>query len=189
MFKFLYAFLFFLGINFSVQASELAGITVEDQITSANNETLTLNGMGLREKFWLDIYVGSLYLAKKSNNVAEILSQPDALRIQLDFIYNKVTSEKLIEAWKEGFEKNQTPEKIKALQDKIDRFYGFFEEDALKKDRYVIDYVPGQGTSVMKNNVLLGNISGSDFKNALLEIWLGNYPADKQLKKGMLGFK
>ncbi|MDH3389472.1 MAG: chalcone isomerase family protein, partial [Gammaproteobacteria bacterium] len=33
----------------------------------------------------------------------------------------------------------------------------------------------------------LGLIPGEDFKNALLEIWLGNYPADKKLKKGMLG--
>ncbi len=187
MIKLITPFILLISLSFSGQAKELAGVTVEDQLTSANNEQLILNGMGLRENFWLDIYVGSLYLAKQSNNVAEILSQPHALRIQLDFIYSKVSSENLIKAWKEGFEKNQSVEKLKVLQEKIDIFYGFFEESANKHDQYIIDYVPGQGTNVSKNNVLLGNISGEDFKNALVEIWLGNFPADKNLKKGMLG--
>lgn len=187
MIKLISSLLLFFCLYSPVQAKELAGITVADQILSANNEKLILNGMGLREKLWLDIYVGSLYLAKQSNNVADILSQPNALRIQLNFIYSKVSSEKLIKAWKEGFEKNQSAEKLKAIQEKIDRFYGFFEDDATKNDKYIIDYVPEKGTNVSKNNILLGHIDGEDFKNALLEIWLGNYPADKKLKKGMLG--
>ncbi len=189
MSKLISSFLILFCLSVSVQAKEMAGISVADQITSANSETLLLNGMGLREKLWIDVYVGSLYLAKQSNNVAEILSQPNALRIQLDFIYSEVTSKKLIKAWKEGFEKNQSEEKLKALQQKIDRFYGFFEASAMKTDQFILDYVPGQGTNVSKNNVLLGNIGGEDFKNALVEIWLGNYPADKKLKKGMMGLK
>ncbi|MGD2172849.1 MAG: chalcone isomerase family protein, partial [Gammaproteobacteria bacterium] len=40
---------------------------------------------------------------------------------------------------------------------------------------------------VSRNGKELGAIPGDDFKTALLEIWLGNHPADKQLKKGMLG--
>jgi hypothetical protein len=36
---------------------------------------------------------------------------------------------------------------------------------------------------------VLGLIPGEDFKNALLEIWLGNFPADKNLKLGLLGLK
>ncbi len=173
----------------SVQAKEMAGVTVKDQVTSANNEMLKLNGMGLREKLWIDVYVGSLYLVKPSNNVADILSQPNALRIQLDFVYKEVTSKKLIKAWKEGFEKNQSETQLQTMQGKIERFYSFFEESAMKTDQYIIDYVPGQGTNVSKNDVLMGNIGGEDFKNALVEIWLGNHPADKKLKKGMLGLK
>jgi len=175
------------GLSLPLQAKELAGITVADSITSANQETLLLNGMGLREKLWIDVYVGSLYLVKPSYNVADILSWPNAFRIQLDFIYSEVTPEKLLKAWKEGFEKNQTEEKLKAMQTEIARFYGLFKESAVKGDRYTIDYVPASGISVRKNDVLLGIIQGEDFRSALLEIWLGNHPADKQLKKGMLG--
>ncbi|MCK4709197.1 MAG: chalcone isomerase family protein, partial [Gammaproteobacteria bacterium] len=141
MSKIITSFALLFCMSVSVQAKEMAGITVADEITSANNETLTLNGMGLREKLWIDVYVGSLYLAKPSNNVADILSQPNALRIQLDFVYKEVTSKKLIKAWKAGFEKNQSKEILAKLQSKIDRFYGFFEERAEKSDQYIIDYV------------------------------------------------
>lgn len=189
MIKTLTSLLFLLSLSFNAGAAELAKITVDDEITLSNGETLVLNGMGLREKLWIDLYVGSLYLENKANNVADVLSQPGALRIRLDTVYKEMASEKLIKAWKEGFEKNQPAEKIPTLQSRMNRFYSFFEESAVKNDIYIIDYIPEQGTTVSKNGALLGTIEGADFKNALVEIWLGNFPADKGLKKGMLGLK
>jgi hypothetical protein len=172
---------------FPVHAKELAGITVPDSITLSNGSTLQLNGMGLREKLWIDVYVGSLYLPAKAQTVAEVLSQPGAYRVQMDIIYNEISSSKLIDAWNEGFEKNQSEETLKSIADQISRFNQLFEESAKKGDQYIIDYIPGKGCMVSKNNVALGRIEGEDFKTALLEIWLGNYPADKSLKRGMLG--
>ena len=185
--------LFIIGIMFlltpSTQAAELSGVFVNDQITAENGETLVLNGIGLREKLWVDVYVGSLYLAKKTDNVVEILASPHANRIQMDFVYKKVAKKKLLTAWEEGFSKNQTKETVTALQDRINQFYGYFDQDVVAKDQYILDYLPGKGTTVTKNQKVLGVIPGEDFKNALLEIWLGNFPADKGLKKGMLGLK
>ena len=41
--------------------TEIGGVTLTDtQIIG--DETLVLNGGGIREKFWLDMYVGGLYL-------------------------------------------------------------------------------------------------------------------------------
>ena len=168
-------------------AAELSGVFVEDDIKAANGQTLVLNGMGLREKFWIDVYVGSLYLPGKSDDVAEILSRPGPWRVQLDFVYKEVAREKLLEAWREGFEKNQSDETLKQLRERIDQFYDFFDSGVVAKEQYAFDYVPGQGVLVTRNKKELGLIPGEDFKNALLEIWLGNHPADKKLKKGMLG--
>lgn len=185
--------LFIIGILFllipTTQAAELSGVFVKDQITAENGETLLLNGIGLREKFWIDIYVGSLYLVTRSDNVAEILSAPHASRIQMDFVYKEVAKEKLLKAWREGFSKNQNRETIAALQDRIDQFYGYFDANVVAKEQYILDYIPGKGTTIIKNSKVLGVIPGEDFKNALMEIWLGNYPADKNLKLGMLGLK
>ncbi len=178
-----------LFFSFNLQAAELAGVHVDDSVTTASGDQLVLNGMGLREKLWIDVYVGSLYLSAKASNVAEIIAQPGPVRIDMDIVYKEISSKKLNKAWKEGFEKNQPPERLKTLQSRIDRFYTLFEEPAKKGDKYIIEYLPGKGTSIRKNGVELGVIEGEDFKNALLEIWLGNHPADKSLKKGMLGLK
>lgn len=170
-------------------AAMLSGVTVDDRITLHGGQQLVLNGIGLREKFWVDVYVGSLYLSQKSSNVAEILSQKAPWRIQLDFVYKEVESEKLLEAWREGFEKNQSRENLGALQERIEQFYRYFNSNVKAGERYVLDYLPEEGTRVTRNQQVLGTISGIDFKNALLEIWLGSKPADKNLKRGLLGLK
>ena len=82
----------------SIQAAELSGVFLKDQVTADNGETLLLNGVGLREKLWVDVYVGSLYLVTRTDNVAEILSAPHASRIQMDFVYKEVAKEKLLKA-------------------------------------------------------------------------------------------
>ena len=182
---FIAACLLFLGPI--ANAAELSGVFVEDEFKTISGETLVLNGIGLREKFWVDVYVGSLYLPQKSDDVAEILSRPGAWRVQLDFIYKEVDQDKLLEAWREGFEKNQNAELLQQLESRIEQFYGYFERNVVAKEQYAFDYIPGQGVLVTRNDKELGLIEGDDFKNALLEIWLGNSPADKALKKGMLG--
>jgi hypothetical protein len=168
-------------------AAEVAGVFVDDEIKTENGELLTLNGAGLREKFWVDVYVGSLYLPQKSGDVAEILSKTGSWRVQLDFVYKEVAREKLLESWREGFEKNQNADALRQMQARIDQFYGFFDSSAVARDQYRFDYDPATGTRVSKNGKSLGVIPGEDFANALLEIWLGNHPADKSLKKGLLG--
>ena len=178
-----------LTLTFSSHAKELAGVTVDDQIELSDGSQLVLNGMGLREKLWIDVYVGSLYLEKQANNVAAVLAQPGAMRIQIDVVYKEMAQKKMLQAWKAGFENNQSEKMMEVLHDRIETFYGFFTESAKKDDQYLIDYIPEQGTSISKNGQLLGSIEGADFKSAILEIWLGNAPVDKQLKRGMLGLE
>jgi hypothetical protein len=170
-------------------AADLSGVFIDDEIRLEGGSSLMLNGSGLREKFWVDMYVGSLYLPAKSDDVAVILSRPGPWRLQLDIIYKEVASENLLDAWREGFEKNQSPETIRKLQRRIDQFYAYFQTSAIAKDRYQFDYIPDKGVTISKNQRQLGQITGDDFKTALLEIWLGNHPVDKQLKKGMLGMQ
>jgi hypothetical protein len=178
------ALLFVTPLAHSVQK---AGIHLDEEITAENGEVLQLNGVGLREKFWVDIYVGSLYLADKNSDVAEILSTSSAYRLQMDFVYKEVEKKKLLKAWCDGFEKNQDKDTMAQLKSRTEQFYSYFDANAVRGDRYVLDYIPGTGTKITKNKELQGVIPGVDFKNALLEIWLGNFPADIGLKEGLLG--
>ena len=51
----------------------------------------------------------------------------------------------------------------------------------------LLDYVPGTGTKVSVNGAELGIVEGHDFNAALLRVWIGASPVDKDLKAGLLG--
>ena len=64
-----------------------------DNIT-IENETLILNGLGLREKYWVDVYVAGLYLPQKMSDGNDVIKAKYAKRIQAEFIYSSVPKEK-----------------------------------------------------------------------------------------------
>ena len=167
-------------------ALELEGVQVPDTATLADGTTLTLNGAGMRTRFVFDVYVGALYLPRKTSDPAAVLSAPVANRVLMHFVYDEVDAESLREAWTDGFEANHTAEQVQALRPRIDAFNALFT-GAVAGDVYTLDFAPGQPTRVGRNGETLGSIEGDDFNRALLAIWLGDRPADKRLKEAMLG--
>jgi len=60
--------------------------------------------------------------------------------------------------------------------------------EARKGDAIHFEFVPGTGTRVLVNGQPRGAvIPGDDFYTAVLRIWLGDKPVDKDLKVGLLG--
>jgi hypothetical protein len=97
-----------------------------------------------------------------------------------------LSAEKVTSAWTEGFKANLSALEFEALGERLARFNSLFP--AMKKgDVLHLDYLPGTGTEVRINGELMGTIKGGDFYRALLMVWLGDKPADKGLKKAMLG--
>jgi len=47
-------------------------------------------------------------------------------------------------------------------------------------------YAEAATTQVQINGELKGSIAGADFNRALLKVWLGDEPADTDLKQAML---
>ena len=78
------------------------------------------------------------------------------------------------------------PQLFNWLRGRIDSFNAMFP-GVVEGDVIYLDYIPGTGTRVTINNERKGEIPGSDFNNALMDIWLGEEPADRKLKKAMLG--
>jgi len=174
------------AVNFSfAQTKEVGGINLPTSETFGEHK-VTLNGAGIREKLWLDLYVGGLYLTNKSSNANEILNSNEAMAVKLHIVSKLVSSSKMIDAVEEGFE-NSTNGKVGPLQSKINQFIGFFKEEIKKGDVFDITYQPGKGVVSYKNGEEKGTIKGADFKKALFGIWLSNRPADDDLKEGMLG--
>lgn len=174
-----------LMIGLPANAKEIAGVLVQESIKADDGTVLQLNGAGIRTKMFFDIYVAELYMEKPSARAAEVIAAEGRKRMVMHFVYKEVGKDKLVEAWNEGFKNNTKSEVLAKLQERIDRFNGFFE-DVRKGDVVVLDYAPASGTAVVVKGREKGVIPGRDFNDAMLKIWLGEVPVTENLKEQLL---
>ena len=166
-------------------AEEIGGINMPESLKTGQS-TLMLNGAGVREKFFLDLYVGGLYLKEKSADPGAIIEADEPMAIMLHIISSLITSKKMEKATREGF-KNATGGNIEPIKVQVEEFISVFKEEIKEGDIYDLIYVPGKGVEVSKNNHHRSTIKGLPFKKAMFGIWLSDKPAQKSLKKAMLG--
>ena len=171
------------GLTAAASAADLAGVSVPDSATVAG-ANLVLNGVGLRKKFFVKIYVGGLYLPQKSADADAIIASTGPDRVLMHMIY-EVSKEQFADAWHDDFKSNN-PQDYEALHDQIEQFIAWFS-DSKKDDVVSMDWVPGQGTQISWNGTFRGNIPGDAFHKALMRVFLGPNPPTSDLKDGMLG--
>lgn len=106
----------------------------------------------------------------------------------MHFLYDEVNKEKLVNGWNDGFKNNSSEEQLAKIKNQIDQFNSLFVT-VKKGDIINFDFIPTTGTRVVINGKLMGLVEGDDFFTALLKIWLGEEPADSDLKDAMLGNK
>ncbi len=167
------------------QTTEISDVALDNTV-SINGSSLMLNGGGLREKLWIDLYVGALYVTNKTNDAAKVMSADEPMNIRLHIVSTLITSEKMIGAVDDGFDKS-AGDKRSSLEPRIDMFKSAFKEEIKEGDVYDISWLPGTGTVIYKNGSKVSTIEGLDFKTALYGIWFCDDPADDDLKEGMLG--
>ena len=170
-----------------VNARQLDDVTLPDSVTlDKTGVALQLNGMGYRTKFIFDIYVGALYTESRvdSRDAVQVLKGPK--RIVMHMVYDEVSHKKMADAWNEGFEENNSEKQLGKLQSRLKTFISYFP-DLKEGDIVLLDYIPATGTHVTINGDAKAVIEGADFYVALLDVWLGEEPADEDLKDAMLG--
>jgi len=164
-----------------------AGVDLPDEVRpNALDRPLLLNGAGVREKFFISIYVGALYLPERQIGVGSLLSVPVANRVLMHFLYREVSKRQLDESWREGFANNLSPRQLALMQERLDVFVDLFPV-MREGDTVWLDFVPGRGTEVSINGSVRGLITGDDFNLALLAVWLGEAPVTTALKNAMVG--
>jgi len=166
-------------------ATEVAGVNI-DASCNTGDQSLKLNGAGVRSKFFFKIYVGVLCVEQKSHGAVTILAAPGAMRMQMNILYSKVSAEKLSDGWTEGFRANLDDAGFERIKARLKQFNALFPT-LHEGDVVDMDYRPGRGTELTINGKSLGTIKGKDFFTALLRVWIGRHPADTSLKKGLLG--
>jgi len=166
--------------------SKRVGKATLPMLYNYKSKKMVLNGAGLREMLWLDLYACGLYLKEKSVNPSKIISSNRSMIIRLDILSSAISKKKLIRAFEQGFEKSNNEQVVKKYKSELAQFISFLDVEITVGDKYDIVYTPGIGTSLYVNYKNKGLIKGLDFKSALFNIWLSENPADKSLKKELL---
>jgi hypothetical protein len=150
---------------------------------------LQLNGVGLRAVGWLKGYAAGLYLPRKASTEAQVLETPGAKRLQLR-MFQEVEAEEFVKAFLKGVQRNTPAAQQAALEERVGRFNAAVRGlvKLRKQDTIDLDFVPGKGTVLSRNGTVHGApVSGEDFYAALLRCFIGQRPADPEMKVGLLG--
>jgi len=164
----------------------------EDTVTIGSegaSHTLTVTGIGLREKTFLkvNVYVIVSYLiegTKLEGDQGLALLNLDAPKmIQMDLV-RSFSRDKLCNAFTDVIEENY--EDRSAFAKEMEIFLAYFTADAQEGDQLIFTYLPGKGLKTVKNGEEMGVITNFEFVKALWTVWFGEEPASDGLKEDLL---
>lgn len=165
-------------------ATEISGVNIPDNI-SMQQKVLTFNGAGVRSKFFIDLYVGSLFTNHRVKQASEVVNGEQDAAIRLNITSGMITSKKMIKAMNEGFDR-ATDGDPSAITASIKEFMNGFLAPIEDGDQFTILSLPGKGIISYKNGKQLSEIDDEPFRQAVMAIWLGKNPTDSDLKEDML---
>ena len=167
---------------------KVEGETFAGQATVAG-QVLELNGVGLRAVAWFKGYAAGLYLGSRARTAQEVLAAAGAKRLQLRMLV-EVDTEEFVKAFDKGIARNSPPAELPLLAERMARFDALLRAigKVRKRDVVDLDWLPGRGMQFTLNGQPRGApIPGEDLYAALLRIFVGERPADPELKIGLLG--
>ncbi|HSD38894.1 MAG TPA: chalcone isomerase family protein [Rhodocyclaceae bacterium] len=186
--KIVLASLWVLTSSLPARALDLASAHFDDKTSVAASE-LTLNGAGIRTKLLFKVYAIGLYLPQKTEGADAVLASKGPRRIQIVTLRD-LTAEQLTDAFVEALNANHSEQEMSKLAARVDRFRTTMLSIGKTAEKTVIrlDYLPASGTRLTVGNEQKGSdIAGEDFYLALLRIWLGNAPAQPDIKEKLAG--
>jgi len=167
--------------------TKIVGKTALPALYRFKNKQLILNGAGLRELLWIDVYACGLYMISPEINPLNVINKNETMIVRMDILSKAVSHKKLVSAFKKGFEDGNSEAVVKELQPEIKSFLAHITGLELKiGDKVDIVYEPDLGVSLYINYKKIGTVGRLNFKKAIMNIWLSNKPVDKSLKPELL---
>ena len=167
-------------------AAELAGVQMDDSV-QVGDQSLVLNGLGLRKKAIFKVYVGGLYLTAKESDTQRILSADSPRRMVMGI---RPQCGQRIHYWCLGGLPLSIAGAAGAAGSEVHQGFERLEEwmdDVSTGDRLVFTYVPQEGTSVEVKGKAQGVVAGKAFADVLFSCWIGEKPPSEDFKAGLLG--
>ena len=170
------------------QTVEVEGVKFEPTV-QVGGQTLQLNGAGVRTRLMFKVYAAGLYVPQKVNAAAALLAQKGPRRVAIGMLRN-VDAETFAGSLHDGLKANLTEQQLAGFKAQIEALNANLKAigEAKKGDQINFEFAPDSGTRIIVNGQPRGAaIPGENFFEAVLRIWIGDKPADADLKKAMLG--
>ncbi len=168
-------------------AVEVEGFKFDDAIKLGNAD-LVVNGTGVRSKFGKR-YAMALYLPAKTGDAKAALSAKGPKRVAIHLIKD-VSGDTFSGAVSGGINDNSSDAEKAAIKDRLKQLVDTVNAlgEIKAGTAIVFDWLPEKGTVLTVGGQQKGKeIPGEDFYTALLRVWLGEDPVQKDLKQGLLG--
>ena len=150
---------------------------------------LQLNGAGTRFRAIFKVYDMGLYTTKKVSSPAELLALTGPKRLQFTAL-RELPGTDLGRLFLKGMGENSPKELVQRHALSSARLIEVFSgrSKMLPGESFAMEFVPGKGTTFY----ILGKPQGApvgddEFFSMVLKIWVGESPADRQLRDALLG--
>jgi len=172
-----------------VLAESDADVLALATVAQVGGKSLRLNGAGISFRLVFKVYAMGLYLPDTRGTVPEILALPGPRRLSIAMLRD-VSGEEFDEKVMRyvSADGGVLQPGVTAHMLELANAISSQPQGLRKGDRLTLDWVPGTGTVIELNKKPLTEpIPEMAFYNALLNIWLGEKPADPALKARLLG--
>ncbi len=165
-------------------AAKKADVELPDTMNLEGKELL-LNGIGIRRAtiFNVKVYVGGLYVLKKSQDPKVIIEQENPKHITMTFVRD-VDADDLQDGWLEGFKAAVSEAERKSLMEAFNKFNATMK-DIEEGESILINFLD-KGVQVSVKGQKHPFIGNKTFSKALLSIWFLN-ARDERLRDELLG--
>ncbi len=170
------------------QAADLEGVQLEDRV-QVDGQALQLNGIAVRTRVVFKVYVAGLYLPQRVSTAQRAIEGQGPKRIVLVMLRD-ADADQFCESIQAGLAANHTEEELGKIRAQVDALYTKIRNigEARKGMRIVLDYSSrNAATTLYVDDAPQGEVMrGPEFFRALLRIWLGERPAQPDLKRALL---
>jgi Chalcone isomerase-like len=160
-----------------------------DPSIEVQGSKLQLNGAGTRYRAIFKVYDMGLYTTKKVSSPAELLALPGPKRLQFTAL-RELPGTDLGRLFLKGMGENSSKEQVQRHALSSARLIEVFSgrSKMMPGESFAMEFVPGKGTTFY----ILGKPQGApvgddEFFGMVMKIWVGESPADGQLRDALLG--
>ncbi len=166
-----------LSLSVRAEAADFEGIPLPDRL-DAVDRSFYLTSCGMREVLWYDLYLVSLYTEDRSNDLYRYRSTATPKAVRLEILYDGDVPDQIPSEWRSHLREEISREMFMVLQD-------LFQE-VETNDVVVIAYEPQEGNALYVNGERQAFKPNGDLIHALLDLWLGQEPVSKNLRRLLL---